>query len=85
MELYNTSNELKINSSGVYRGTAKLKIHLKNLDAKYWTINASYSNNNSMYIDAYINISEVSEELRMVSDFVAEKSCFARSCRTLRK
>ena len=72
--LYNTSNELKINKSGVYCGTEKMTFvknkynmvlkHLKNLDDKYWTINASYSNNNSIYVDAYINISEVSKAIK---------------------
>ena len=45
VELYNTSNELKINNSGVYCGTEKMTFaknkynmvlkHLKNLDDKY--------------------------------------------------
>lgn len=74
VELYNTSNELKINNSGVYCGTEKMTFirnkynlvfkHLKNIDAQYWTINASYSNNNSIYVDAYINISEVSKAIK---------------------
>jgi SNF2 family DNA or RNA helicase len=74
IELYNTSNELKINNTGVYCGTEKITFvknkhnmvlkHLKDLDTKYWTINASYSNNNSVYVDAYINICEVSEAIK---------------------
>ena len=74
VELYNTSNELKINSSGVYCGTEKITFvrnkynmvlkHLKNLDNKYWTINASCSQNNSISVDAYINITEVSKAIK---------------------
>ena len=74
VEFYNTSNELKINRSGVYCGTEKMTFvknkynmvlkHLKNLDEKYWTINASYSTNNSIYVDAYININEVSKAIK---------------------
>ena len=74
IELYNTSNELRINNNGVYCGTEKIAFvnnkhnmvlkHLKDLDAKYWTINASYFNNNSVYVDAYINICEVSEAIK---------------------
>lgn len=74
VELYNTSNELKITNGDVYCGTERLAFsknkhnmvckNLKNLDTKYWTINPSYSNNNSIYVDAYINISEVSKAIK---------------------
>lgn len=88
VELYNTSNELKINNSGVYCGTEKIIFlrnkhnmvlkHLKNLDVKYWTINASYSNNNSIYVDAYINISEVSEAIKKGFRFAGREILFCQ-------
>ena len=88
VELYNTSNELKINNSGVYCGTEKITFlknkynmvlkHLKNLDAKYWTINASYSNNNSIYVDAYINISELSKAIKNGIRFTGREILFCQ-------
>lgn len=74
INLLNTSNDLKIDNSGVYCGTEKITFarskfnmvfkHLRNLDTKYWTIVASYSNNNSIYVDAYININELSVAIK---------------------